>query len=219
MPLTSRQKQGPGFRGPVCMTGKVCYHLCMILSLFDYTGVWSAPYRTAGYDVLQVDIQHGSDVFDPALDQLVHVEGILAAPPCTEFAVSGARWFEAKDRDGRTAEACRLVRRTLDLIKLHQPEWWGLENPVSRINTLFPELGKARFTYDPCDYGLPWTKRTQVWGRFTVPDKGPVVKAEGNRAGQPNAWYSSVGGSSLATKNFRSACVPGFADAWFVANP
>lgn len=34
----------------------------IILSLFDYTGNWSRPYRENGYEVIQVDIQHGTDI-------------------------------------------------------------------------------------------------------------------------------------------------------------
>ena len=33
-----------------------------ILSLCDFTGEWSRPYREAGYDVRQVDIKHDDDV-------------------------------------------------------------------------------------------------------------------------------------------------------------
>jgi hypothetical protein len=34
----------------------------LILSLCDYTGEWSKPYRDNGYDVVQVDLAHGQDV-------------------------------------------------------------------------------------------------------------------------------------------------------------
>ena len=60
-----------------------------ILSLCDFTGSWSRPYREAGYHVVQVDLQHGQDV--RLLRRLAEpVHGILAAPPCTHFSRSGA---------------------------------------------------------------------------------------------------------------------------------
>ncbi len=66
-----------------------------VLSLCDYTGNWSRPYREAGYDVRQVDLQHGDDV--RLFEALPYpVRGVLAAPPCTDFAGSGARWWEGK---------------------------------------------------------------------------------------------------------------------------
>ena len=67
-----------------------------ILSLFDYSGNWSKPYRDAGYHVIQIDIKHGQDVRLLKLAGLPTIHGILAAPPCTEFASSGARWWAEK---------------------------------------------------------------------------------------------------------------------------
>jgi hypothetical protein len=63
----------------------------LILSLCDHTGAWSQPYVDDDYDVLRVDVKDGQDV---RLMQLPAkpVYGILAAPPCTVFAGSGARW-------------------------------------------------------------------------------------------------------------------------------
>lgn len=51
-----------------------------ILSLCDYSGAWSKPYADAGYEVVQVDLQHGSnDVRLLCREDDVH--GILSAPP------------------------------------------------------------------------------------------------------------------------------------------
>ena len=33
-----------------------------IISLCDFSGNWSKPYRDAGYNVVQVDLKHGNDV-------------------------------------------------------------------------------------------------------------------------------------------------------------
>lgn len=63
-----------------------------ILSLCDYSGTWSKPYRDAGYDVIQIDLQRGGqDV--RLLQREKDVHGILAAPPCTCFARA---FFEVK---------------------------------------------------------------------------------------------------------------------------
>ena len=59
-----------------------------VLSLFDFTGNWSRPYRDAGYDVRQVDLQHGLDArLFTALPY--PVRGVLAAPPMP--ATEGSR--------------------------------------------------------------------------------------------------------------------------------
>lgn len=72
-----------------------------ILSLCDYSGSWSKPYRDAGYDVIQVDLQHGNrDV--RLLQHEDDVHGILAAPPCTCFASSGAWVMRTKNARSKT---------------------------------------------------------------------------------------------------------------------
>ena len=73
-----------------------------ILSLCDYSGAWCEPFRRAGYDVKQYDLKNGEDIVllkKPAGS----VYGILAAPPCTHLANSGARHFKAKgDKDWKS---------------------------------------------------------------------------------------------------------------------
>lgn len=140
----------------------------IILSLFDYSGEWSRPYRENGYEVIQVDIKHGHDIMTFDYHSLPPIHGILAAPPCTDFAVSGNRWWAQKDKDGHTADSIRLVARTLEIIDFLRPEWWVLENPVGRIGKFFPRLGKA-FWFQPCDYGDAYTKRTGLYGDFVPP--------------------------------------------------
>lgn len=190
-----------------------------ILSLFDHSGQWSAPYAAAGYNVIRVDIQDGTDVMTFDHLSIGPVHGILAAPPCTDFASAGARWFARKDASGSTAQSVALVRRTLQIISDLNPQWWALENPVGRIHTLVPELGSAAYRFDPCDFGEPYTKRTHLWGQFNTALPRTPVAPEGHRPGQPNAWYSKVGGTSLKTKNHRSATPAGFARAFFEVNP
>lgn len=188
-----------------------------ILSLFDYTGNWPSPYREHGYDVIQIDIKHGQDVLALDYKALPEIHGVLAAPPCTHFSGSGARWWAEKDADGRTAEAVKLVRHTLEIIKYLQPEWWVLENPVGRIASLIPELGKPWY-FQPCDYGDPYTKKTGLWGDFNPPLPlfsgrywQPVEPTEGSRI-----WLMPPSDERAA---LRSITPLGFARAFFMANP
>lgn len=99
-----------------------------VLSLCDHTGAWSEPYVRAGYDVRRIDIQNGADVrLFKALPY--PVRGVLAAPPCTHFASSGARWWEGKG-DDVLLEALSVVDACLRIVAVHNPVWWVLENPV-----------------------------------------------------------------------------------------
>ncbi len=79
--------------------------------------------------------------------------GIIAAPPCTDFTNSGARWWDSKDADGRTELAAELVRQTVRTIEFLKPDWWQLENPPGRIAKVVPWLQECdSFCFDPCDF-------------------------------------------------------------------
>lgn len=180
-----------------------------ILSLCDYSGTWSQPYRDAGYDVIQVDLKHGQDIRNFRF-QSHPVRGILAAPPCTEFSVSCTRFWKQKDEDGRTAEALRLVDACMRIIAAHDPLWWVLENPVGRLKDW---IGPAKMFFDPCDYGDPYTKKTGLWGQFNPPAMSKVFPELGSSP------ITGLGGKSERTKELRSITPGGFAQAFFEANP
>jgi hypothetical protein len=175
-----------------------------VLSLCDYSGTWSQPYVEAGYDVRRIDLQYGADVrLFKALPY--PVRGVLAAPPCTEFAASGARWWEGKGEQA-LIDALALVDACLRVVLVHNPVFWVLENPVGRLRDY---LGEPRMVFDPADYGDPYTKKTLLWGRFAKPIKCPVEATEG----------SKIHRMSSSWKAERSTTPLGFAKAFFEVNP
>lgn len=183
-----------------------------ILSLCDYSGAWSQPYVDAGYDVIRVDIQSGGGDIR-LLQREDNIHGILAAPPCTCFASSGARW-ERSDQD--MIEALSVVDACIRLAWACKPKWWVLENPVGK---LFRYLGKPKMYFNPCDYGDPYTKKTGLWGNFTPPLPlllGCDMSIEPIEGSKMQLKY---GGKSVATKNARSKTPEGFARAFFQVNP
>ena len=199
-----------------------------LLSLFDYTGNWARPFAENGWNVIHWDIKHTCNNYDlfkdikdacaeyfyeNIFDNYGTVDGILAAVPCTEFAVSGARWFAAKDADGRTAKAIELVWQTLRIIDLCMPDFWVIENPISRIHTLVPEIGKPKMYFNPCDFGEPYTKKTALYGKFNTNLKmNKVEPTEGSK------MHRLYGGKSERTKELRSVTPLGFAQAFYEAN-
>jgi hypothetical protein len=187
-----------------------------IVSLFDHTGQWPAPYKEAGYNVIQVDIRDGWDVLDIEAQELEEaigeIHGVLAAPPCTDFSSSGAQYWPMKDKDGRTAHSVRLVDHTLDLIEQWNPVWWALENPVGRLAKVVPRIGKWKYSFNPCDFGDPYTKRTLLWGEFNTDlTRNPVEPHQGSK------MLDYAPGPDRGFK--RSVTPPGFARAFFNANP
>lgn len=153
-------------------------------------------------------------LYEHVYDAYGTVDAVLAAQPCTDFAVSGARWFAAKDASGQTQASIDLVYATLAIIDHVQPtSFWSLENPISRIHNLVPEVGKPRMYFNPCDFGEPYTKRTALYGDFnTALVKTPVEPTEGSM------MWKKYGGKSERTKAARSVTPPGFAEAFFAAN-
>ena len=193
-----------------------------ILSLCDFTGEWPRPYREAGYNVIQVDIKHGTDVLELAQHpgDLPPIHGILASPPCTHFTSSGARYWKAKDADGRTAQLLKVVDACLDIIEYCKPVWWVLENPVGRLPKLRPfRLGQWQFAFNPCDYGDPYTKKTCLWGVFVPPLPLFIGSDWGVEPTEGSKMWSQYGGKSERTKTARSTTPAGFAQSFFLANP
>lgn len=196
----------------------------VVLSLFDLTGAWAQPWIDAGYQVYTFDIQRDPNMEDVnkfsteffndqfgAFDGM-DIHAILAACPCTDFAVSGARHFAAKDADGRTEASIELVRQTMRTIEHFRPAMWAIENPVGRMEKL-AGLPPWRLSFDPNHVGDPYTKKTLLWGRFNTDlPIAPVEPTEGSK------MHQQYGGKSQRTKNARSVTPEGFAYSFFMAN-
>lgn len=79
---------------------------------------------------------------------------MIAHPPCTHLAVSGARWFHKKQKEQVTA--LTFVRQLLDapITKI------ALENPISIISS---KIRKPDQLIQPWQFGHPETKATCLW--------------------------------------------------------
>ena len=133
------------------------------------------------------------------------VHGILAAPPCTYFANSGARWKRSREQ---MIEALSVADACMRIAAVHGPAWWALENPVGSLRKW---LGPPVMSFQPYQFGDPYTKRTLLWGRFHPPRKSPVPPTEGSKMHKM--------GPSPERQALRSVTPPGFAQAFFEANP
>ena len=192
----------------------------IILSLCDYTGNWSKPYKDAGYDVRTFDLQHNPD-HDIRLIKKINepIYGILCAPPCTAFALSGAQYWPKKDKDGSTLEGLSIVDACLRIVLVHKPRFWVLENPVGRLKDY---IGDYCYTFHPYEFAGytnsdddRYTKKTLLWGNFNPPIKKPLEPLKTSAQGSK---IQIVGGKSKNRQNFRSATPLGFALAFYQAN-
>lgn len=168
-----------------------------MISCFDRTGNMVRPWAEAGYDCYAVDITHepGEVVVDGIrfigadMRDWLPPRGEIAAafffPPCTDVAVSGARWFKDKGL-GALIGALQLFDVSTKLA-----EWTGapylIENPVSTVSTYWRPPDER---FDPHEYaGYPggqddlYTKRTNLWtgGGFTMPPPKPLPPVLGSK--------------------------------------
>lgn len=81
---------------------------------------------------------------------------ILAFPPCTHLAVSGARWFAAKRADGRQQNAIDFFMRfaNSDCPRI------AIENPVGIMSTVWKKPDQI---IQPWQFGHGETKKTCLW--------------------------------------------------------
>ncbi len=211
----------------------------IVLDLCGGTGAWSKPWDTAGYQTIVVDpvaragrgnyLIHVEDFaasYRHTYGSFGEVVGVLAAPPCTEFASSGARWWREKEimDMGLLARAILTVCAVEEIINTARRagslKWWCVENPVGRMAKCM-DWGKPRMIFDPCDYAGwardpatdSYTKKTCLWGNF---DK-PVVDrwAPSHPKGKSPIHQKGEGRERAA---FRSITPEGFARAFFWAN-
>ena len=79
---------------------------------------------------------------------------MIAHPPCTHLAVSGARWFKEKAEE--QANALRFVRKLLDC----STPRIALENPISVISS---RIRKPDQIIQPWQFGHGEVKATCLW--------------------------------------------------------
>lgn len=80
---------------------------------------------------------------------------VIAFPPCTHLAVSGARHFEQKRADGRQQEAIEFF---MMFTKLECK--WAIENPIGIMSTHYRKPDQI---IQPWQFGHGETKATCLW--------------------------------------------------------
>lgn len=82
---------------------------------------------------------------------------IIAHPPCTDLAVSGARWFKEKQADGRQQKSIDFFMRFTQI----DCERVVIENPVSIMSRIYRKPDQI---IQPWQYGHPVSKKKLVYG-------------------------------------------------------
>lgn len=92
---------------------------------------------------------------------------VIAFPPCTHLAVSGAAWFEQKRKDGRQQHGIDFF---MEFTKLQCP--YAIENPVGIMSSIWRKPDQI---IQPYQFGHPESKATCLWL-----NKLPVLKETDN---------------------------------------
>lgn len=148
-----------------------------VLVACEYSGAVRDAFRARGHEAMSCDLLPtevpGPHYQFPVQDVLGEGWDLLIAhPPCTHLAVSGARWF--KDKAHEQAEALAFVRL---LLAAPIPRI-ALENPISIISS---RIRKPDQIIQPWQYGHGETKATCLWLKG-LPPLTPTNIVDGREA-------------------------------------
>ena len=188
-----------------------------VLIACEFSGSVRNAFTALGHDAMSCDLEPSStlgkhyqgDVFDIINDGW---DLMIAHPPCTHLAVSGARHFAKKRADGRQQQGIDFF---LKLADCNIPRY-AIENPIGIMSSVYR---KPEQIIQPWQYGHDTTKATCLWLKglpllkpTNIVDKGGVwVAKSGKRMSQ---WFYE---SSLLPpkerEKMRNTTFKGIADA------
>ena len=185
-----------------------------VLIACEYSGTVRDAFIAAGHDATSCDLLP-SDCPGPHYQgDIVDILGdgwdlMVAHPPCTHLAVSGAKHFAQKQADGRQAAALEFVRALMDapIPRI------CVENPVSIIST---RIRKPDQIIQPWQFGHEATKATCLWLKGLPPLVPTNIVGKGARHVTKSGkslpqWYNLP--PSADRWKIRSATFQGIADA------
>lgn len=135
-----------------------------VLVACEYSGVVRAAFAALGHEAWSCDLLPSDDP-----DNHNHYQGdvrdllvpgawdlLVGFPPCTHLAVSGAKHFEAKRKDGRQQQAIDFF---MLLVNAPVPRI-AIENPVGIMSTVYRKPDQI---IQPWQFGHEATKTTCLW--------------------------------------------------------
>ena len=173
-----------------------------VLIACEFSGIVREAFRRHGHDAWSCDLLPSEIPGDHIQADIRtffwdRIDLMIAHPPCTHLAVSGARWFKNKQKEQKEA---------LDFV-----EWLMnsgvpkicIENPISIIST---KIRKPDQIIQPWQFGHGETKATCLWLKNLPPLK-PTKIVEGR---EPRVHHASPGPDRWKE---RSRTLQGIADA------
>ena len=178
-----------------------------VLVACEESRVVCTAFRMMGHNAYSCDLQHCSGghpywhIMGDALsviegfctftteDGITHYEMlwcdwdlIIAHPPCTDLASSGARWFKEKQADGRQE---RSINFFLEFTQIECPRV-AIENPIGIMSTVYRKPDQI---IQPWQFGHGETKATCLWLKG-LPELTPTEIVEGR---EQKIWRMAPG--------------------------
>lgn len=166
-----------------------------VLVACEYSGKVRDAFIRNGHDAMSCDLlptdapgpHYEGDVFDIIDDGW---DLLIAFPPCTDLAVSGARWFKEKQADGRQQRSIEFFMAIVEAgEKIGK---YAIENPIGIMSKHFR---KPNQIIQPWQHGHEATKSTCLWTKG-LPDLVPTnIVGKGERHVTKSgkslpAWYN-----------------------------
>jgi hypothetical protein len=193
-----------------------------ILIACEFSGTVREAFSKLGHDVWSCDLEpteipgkhYQGDVFDIINDGW---DLMIAHPPCTHLAVSGAAHFAKKIADGRQKQGIDFFMK---LVNCGIPKY-AIENPVGIMSTKYRKPDQI---IQPWQYGDEAQKSTCLWLRGLEPlkptnivGKGEffewVDKKTGKTKRQPKWFYEAFKKNPIERAKIRNKTFQGIADA------
>lgn len=136
---------------------------------------------------------------------------VIAFPPCTHLAVSGARHFEQKRKDGRQQQGIDFF---LEFTKLDHIPKIAIENPVGIMSSKYRKPDQI---IQPYEFGDSFSKKTCIWLKglpklkpTKIVDPGEFLEwtDKNGKRKRMSKWYSENKSGKVRSKTF-----PGIAKA------
>ena len=196
-----------------------------ILVACEFSGIVTQAFRDKGHNAISIDLlpTEGNvhthlvqDVIKFLEDSDSDWDLMIAFPPCTHLAVSGARWFPEKIKDGRQQRAIDFFMK---LVNTDIPRI-AIENPIGIMSTKYRKPDQI---IQPYEYGQPYQKSTCLWLKdlpklepSNIVDKGTMYEwVDKHNKKKRMSWfhYQSFGLSPEERTRFRNRFPIGIAEA------
>lgn len=157
-----------------------------VLIACEFSGIVREAFKAKGHDAWSCDLLDTEIPGQHIIDDVFKVHAstnwdlLIAFPPCTHLASSGARWFKNKVKEQEDA-----IYFTQRLWALETPRI-AIENPIGILST---HIRKPDQIIQPWQFGHGETKATCLWLKGLLP-LSPTNIVEGRK---PKVHYESPG--------------------------